>query len=88
MIYVRFYREISWEINFNFFKNLYITYIYCCFRFVLLLLLFINDIRQSTEILIFYIDNEEISVFDIMQSIEILLFDNFHISPHPECKIY
>ena len=60
----------------------------CCFCFVLfcfvlLLLLFIIDIRQSIEILIFYIDNEEISVFDIMQSIEILLFDNFQ-----ECKSF
>ena len=56
------------------YRNVKLLFLLC---FVLLLLLFIIDIRQSIEILIFFIDNEEISVFDIMQSIETLLFDNF-----------
>ena len=63
-------------------------YVKLLFSFCFVLLLFIIDIRQSIEILIFYIDNEEISVFDIMQSIKILLFENFHISPHGGCKIF
>ena len=88
MIHVRFWGNILGD-KLRFFKKANTLRTYRCVKllfllcFVLLLLLFLIDIRHSIEILIFYIDNEEISVFDIMQSIEILLFDNFQ-----ECKSF